>query len=172
MRWTSIAACAVIVMVSGSVAEAQPNYELNRIKGRMDTAEARFKAGEIDSARFQLNMVKDDMAQATPETKADPVFAKIKSRYNALDKKLWVSSTKSMMGHLLGAAGAVESAVCAMAIAEGKIPPTINLEDQDPECKLDYVALTARERVVKHALNNSFGFGGTNCSLVFSRYEG
>jgi 3-oxoacyl-[acyl-carrier-protein] synthase II len=91
---------------------------------------------------------------------------------HALGKKLWVSSTKSMMGHLLGAAGAVESAICAMAIAEGKIPPTINLEDQDPECKLDFVALTARERSVKHALNNSFGFGGTNASLLFSRYEG
>ena len=91
---------------------------------------------------------------------------------HALGKKLWVSSTKSMMGHLLGAAGAVESAVCALAIAEGKIPPTINLEDQDPQCPLDYVANTARERRVKHALNNSFGFGGTNASLVFSRFEG
>jgi 3-oxoacyl-[acyl-carrier-protein] synthase II len=91
---------------------------------------------------------------------------------HATDKHLWVSSTKSMTGHLLGAAGAVESAVCALAIAEGKIPPTINLTDPDPACPLDYVPNTARERVVKHALNNSFGFGGTNCSLVFSRYEG
>ena len=91
---------------------------------------------------------------------------------HALGKKLWVSSTKSMMGHLLGAAGAVESAVCALAIAEGRIPPTINLVDQDPECPLDYVANTARERRVKYALNNSFGFGGTNASLLFSRFEG
>jgi 3-oxoacyl-[acyl-carrier-protein] synthase II len=85
--------------------------------------------------------------------------------------KLWVSSTKSMMGHLLGAAGAVESAVCALAIAEGKIPPTINLHDQDPACTLDYVANTARERRLRHAISNSFGFGGTNCSLVFSRFS-
>jgi 3-oxoacyl-[acyl-carrier-protein] synthase II len=91
---------------------------------------------------------------------------------HALSKKLWVSSTKSMMGHLLGAAGAVESAICALAIQEGKIPPTINLTDQDPECLLDFVALTMRERRVRHALSNSFGFGGTNCSLVFSRFEG
>ncbi|MBX3258672.1 MAG: beta-ketoacyl-ACP synthase II [Labilithrix sp.] len=91
---------------------------------------------------------------------------------HATDKKLWVSSTKSMMGHLLGAAGAVESAVCALAVSEGKVPPTINLTDPDPACPLDYVPLTARERSIKHALNNSFGFGGTNCSLVFSRYEG
>lgn len=90
---------------------------------------------------------------------------------HALDKKLWVSSTKSMIGHLLGAAGAVESAVCALALAHGRIPPTINLQNQDPECVLDYVANVARERRIKHALNNSFGFGGTNCSLVLSRFE-
>jgi 3-oxoacyl-[acyl-carrier-protein] synthase II len=84
---------------------------------------------------------------------------------------LWVSSTKSMMGHLLGAAGAVESAVCALTVASGKIPPTINLTDPDPRCGLDYVPLVARERRITHALNNSFGFGGTNCSLVFSRVE-
>jgi 3-oxoacyl-[acyl-carrier-protein] synthase II len=90
----------------------------------------------------------------------------------ATDKKLWVSSTKSMMGHLLGAAGAVESAICALTIAEGRVAPTINLEDQDPQCPLDYVANTARERRVKHVMNNSFGFGGTNCTLVLSRFEG
>jgi len=87
------------------------------------------------------------------------------------DGHLWVSSTKSMMGHLLGAAGAVESAICALAIDSGKIPPTINLTDPDPRCGLDYVPLVARERRLRHALNNSFGFGGTNCSLVFSRFE-
>jgi 3-oxoacyl-[acyl-carrier-protein] synthase II len=91
---------------------------------------------------------------------------------HATDKKVWVSSTKSMMGHLLGAAGAVESAVCALAIAEGKIPPTINLTEPDPQCPLDYVPNAARERRLKYALNNSFGFGGTNASLLFSHFEG
>jgi 3-oxoacyl-[acyl-carrier-protein] synthase II len=91
---------------------------------------------------------------------------------HATDKKLWVSSTKSMMGHLLGAAGAVESAVCALTIAEGKVAPTINLVDQDPACPLDYVANEMRERRVRHVMNNSFGFGGTNCTLVLSRYDG
>lgn len=91
---------------------------------------------------------------------------------HATDKKLWVSSTKSMMGHLLGAAGAVESAVCALVLAEGRVPPTINLDDQDPQCPLDYVANTSRERRVRHVMNNSFGFGGTNCTLVLSRFEG
>jgi 3-oxoacyl-[acyl-carrier-protein] synthase II len=91
---------------------------------------------------------------------------------HATDKKLWVSSTKSMMGHLLGAAGAVEGAVCALAIAEGRVPPTINLVDQDPECALDFVANSARERRIRHAMKTSFGFGGTNCALVMSSLEG
>ena len=91
---------------------------------------------------------------------------------HATSKKLWVSSTKSMIGHLLGAAGAVESAICALALHDGKVPPTINLDDPDPECTLDYVPHEARDRKLSHAVNNSFGFGGTNASLVFSRFEG
>jgi 3-oxoacyl-[acyl-carrier-protein] synthase II len=91
---------------------------------------------------------------------------------HALDKKLWVSSTKSVMGHLLGGAGGVEAALCALALREGVVPPTANLDDQDPECPLDYVPHTARERTLKHVMSNSFGFGGTNVSLVFSRFEG
>jgi 3-oxoacyl-[acyl-carrier-protein] synthase II len=90
---------------------------------------------------------------------------------HAKSKKLWVSSTKSMTGHLLGAAGALESAVCALAIHEGKVPPTINLDEPDPQCTLDYVAHEARDRKLGHVVNNSFGFGGTNCSLVLSRFE-
>jgi 3-oxoacyl-[acyl-carrier-protein] synthase II len=87
---------------------------------------------------------------------------------HATGKDLWVSSTKSMMGHLLGAAGAVETAVCALAIAKSCVPPTINLVDPDPECVLDYIANTARTRHIRHAMNNSFGFGGTNCALLLS----
>jgi 3-oxoacyl-[acyl-carrier-protein] synthase II len=91
---------------------------------------------------------------------------------HALDKRLWVSSTKSMMGHLLGAAGAVESAICIKAMNTSLVPPTINLEDQDDECLLDCVPLVARERPLKHVMTNSFGFGGTNATLIFSKYEG
>jgi 3-oxoacyl-[acyl-carrier-protein] synthase II len=91
---------------------------------------------------------------------------------NATSKKLWVSSTKSMMGHLLGAAGAVETAICALSVAEESVPPTINLVDVDPECTLDYVPNEARRRRLRHVMNNSFGFGGTNCALVLSRLEG
>ncbi len=91
---------------------------------------------------------------------------------HARSKKLWVSSTKSMTGHLLGAAGALEAAVCAKAIATGSVPPTINLENQDPECEIDCVANTARERKIRHAMSNSFGFGGTNATLIVSAFEG
>jgi 3-oxoacyl-[acyl-carrier-protein] synthase II len=90
---------------------------------------------------------------------------------HATDKKLWVSSTKSMMGHLLGAAGAVEAAICVKAISTGHVPPTINLENQDPECVLDYVANEARDRKIQHAMSNSFGFGGTNVSLILSAFN-
>lgn len=90
---------------------------------------------------------------------------------HATDKRLWVSSTKSMMGHLLGAAGAVESAVCVETLRSGMIPPTINLDNQDPECPLDFVPHEARERKVERVMSNSFGFGGTNATLIFSRYQ-
>ena len=78
-----------------------------------------------------------------------------------------ISSTKSMTGHTLGAAGAIESIFCIMAINEGIIPPTINLDNPDPLCDLDYTPLVSNEKKVSVAMNNSFGFGGTNSTLVF-----
>jgi 3-oxoacyl-[acyl-carrier-protein] synthase II len=84
---------------------------------------------------------------------------------------LLVSSTKSMTGHLLGGAGGVESAVCILAMKHGIIPPTINLENPDPECDLDYVANVAREKKLRLTLNNSFGFGGHNATLLFRALE-
>jgi len=82
-----------------------------------------------------------------------------------------ISATKSMTGHLLGGAGAVEMAICALAIRDSVIPPTINLENPDPECDLDYTPNVAKEKRVRVALNNSFGFGGHNATLVATAFE-
>jgi 3-oxoacyl-[acyl-carrier-protein] synthase II len=82
-----------------------------------------------------------------------------------------VSSTKSMMGHLLGAAGGVEAGVIALALREQIVPPTVNYETPDPDCDLDYVPNTARRVRIQYALSNSFGFGGTNAALLMKRYE-
>jgi len=87
-------------------------------------------------------------------------------------RKLAMSSTKSMTGHTLGAAGGIEAAITALAIARGVLPPTTNYETPDPDCDLDYVPNQAREQRVDHAMTNSFGFGGTNAALVLSRYKG
>ncbi|HTR50140.1 MAG TPA: beta-ketoacyl-ACP synthase II, partial [Kofleriaceae bacterium] len=87
-------------------------------------------------------------------------------------KKLAMSSTKSMTGHTLGAAGGIEAGITALAIARGVLPPTTNYETPDPECDLDYVPNRAREQRVEFAMSNSFGFGGTNAALVLARYKG
>jgi 3-oxoacyl-[acyl-carrier-protein] synthase II len=84
--------------------------------------------------------------------------------------KLAVSSTKSMLGHMLGAAGGIEAVLSVLSIESQIAPPTINLENPDPECDLDYVPNTAREMIINVAMSNSFGFGGTNGTLIFKRY--
>ena len=100
------------------------------------------------------------------ETKA------LKLTFGEHAKKLQVSSSKSMTGHLLGAAGVVETIVCAKALQEGVIPPTINLDNPGEGCDLDYVPHTAREAKVRVAINNSFGFGGHNATVVVRKFEG
>jgi 3-oxoacyl-[acyl-carrier-protein] synthase II len=96
----------------------------------------------------------------------------IKSVFGDYAKELVVSSTKSMVGHLLGAAGATEGIFCAMATREGKIPPTINFSEADPACDLDYAHNRVVEQPVALALSNSFGFGGHNVTLAIRRWEG
>jgi 3-oxoacyl-[acyl-carrier-protein] synthase II len=89
---------------------------------------------------------------------------------HAISKKLAVSSTKSMTGHLLGGAGGLEAGITVLALRDGVLPPTINIDNQDPECDLDYVPNVSRNRDITYALSNSFGFGGTNGSLIFKKW--
>ena len=85
--------------------------------------------------------------------------------------KVDISSTKSMLGHMLGGAGAIETMICARTITEGVIAPTINLHTQDPECDLNYTPLTAKQADVRVTLSNSFGFGGHNACIMLRRYD-
>jgi 3-oxoacyl-[acyl-carrier-protein] synthase II len=104
---------------------------------------------------------------STKMNDANETFA-IKKVFGDHARKLMVSSTKSMTGHMLGAAGGVETAICALTIARGVVPPTINYTTPDPDCDLDYVPNTARKARVRRALTNSFGFGGTNACLALA----
>ena len=96
----------------------------------------------------------------------------IKSLFGDAAKRVAISSTKSMTGHLLGAAGGVEAGITALTIDRQVLPPTINYEFSDPDCDLDYVPNKPRAAQVIYALTNSFGFGGTNASILLKKFEG
>ena len=106
-------------------------------------------------------------AHGTSTPAGDPIeVTAVKAVFGDDARRLWMGSTKSMTGHLLGAAGGLEAVVCALALQRGVVPPTINLETPDPQCDLDLVPNTARNAKLKAAMSNSFGFGGHNVSLV------
>lgn len=96
----------------------------------------------------------------------------IKEVFGSDAKKIPISATKSMTGHLLGAAGSTEAIFTVLAIRDGIIPPTINYEEPDPECDLDYVPNVARRKSIRTGMSNAFGFGGTNATLIFKKFEG
>lgn len=124
----------------------------------------------LQDANLSPNQIQYINAHGTSTPVGDELeTAGVKSVFADHAKKLWVSSTKSMTGHTLGAAGAIESAFCILALRDQIVPPTINLKNPSEACDLDYVANQARDGKITHVLNNSFGFGGTNASLIFSK---
>jgi len=126
--------------------------------------------GALRNARVNADQVDYLNAHGTSTPLGDLNEANaIKAAMGDHAKKMVISSTKSMTGHLLGGAGGLESVFTVMALKDQKIPPTINLVDQDPECDLDYCANTARDAKLEIAVKNNFGFGGTNGTLVFKR---
>ena len=127
----------------------------------------------LDHAKITPEQVDYVNAHATSTGLGDVCETRaIKTVFGEHAKTVSISSTKSMTGHLLGGAGAVEMAACALAIRDSVIPPTINLENPDEECDLDYTPNVAKEKKVRVAVNNSFGFGGHNATLVAAEFTG
>ena len=125
----------------------------------------------LDSAGIKKEQVGYINAHGTSTPLGDIAETKaIKRAFTTHAEKLQISSTKSMVGHLLGAAGGIETIFTAMALHHELLPPTINLVQQDPECDLDYIPQTARKASLEYALNNSFGFGGTNSSVLLKKH--
>ena len=124
--------------------------------------DAGIKPGDIDYINAH--------GTSTPMNDLSETIA-MKTVFKEKTKNLPISSTKSMTGHLLGAAGGVESIFSILTIKNSLIPPTINYDEPDPECNLDYVPNVARKKVVRIVMSNSFGFGGTNATLIFKSFE-
>ena len=127
----------------------------------------------LSDAGVSPNVVSYINAHGTATGAGDVAETKaIKDAFGAHATELAVSSNKSMIGHCLGASGAIEAVATVLTIVNSLIPPTINLTDPDPDCDLDYVPLESRFQRVDVAASNSFGFGGHNVTLVFRRYDG
>jgi len=127
----------------------------------------------LDHAKTTPGQVDYINAHATSTGLGDVAETRaIKTVFGEHAHKVSISATKSMTGHLLGGAGAIEMAACALSIRDSVIPPTTNLENPDPECDLDYTPKVAKEKKVRIAVNNSFGFGGHNATLVAAEYNG
>jgi 3-oxoacyl-[acyl-carrier-protein] synthase II len=175
---------AVLVLESSDHAAARGAAPLAELLGYARNADAvhiaaptenaegaqRCMALALDDAGLGAGEVDYLNAHATSTGLGDAAEARaIRAVFGAHAERLAVSATKSMTGHLLGAAGALEALFCVRALETGILPPTINLERPDPECELDHVANKARRARIAVAASNSFGFGGTNVTLVFAR---
>jgi len=175
---------AVLVLESEAHARARGARVLAEVRGYAATGDAAHIAQPTENAEgaqrcMRLALADADLtpgdvdylnAHATSTPAGDVSEARaLRAVFGAHTDQLAVSATKSMTGHLLGAAGALEALLCIRALETGILPPTINLESPDPECELDHVAQKARRQRIRVALSNSFGFGGTNAALVLSR---
>ena len=128
--------------------------------------------GALKKARINASDINYINAHGTSTNLNDKTETKaIKNVFQNKAYEIPISSTKSMIGHTLGAAGAIEAAVTAMSIKEQTIHPTINLSDRDPECDLDYVTDGKRKVQIEYAMSNSFGFGGHNAVLILKKYS-
>ncbi len=180
-------AAAMVVLESLSSARERGAPILAELAGYAATADAHHVTappeegeGAVRAMRLCLEkagLSPQDVGYINAHATSTPVGDRSESRavravFGRRADEIPISSIKSMTGHLLGAAGAVEAIVCVLAIRDGMIPPTINYETPDPACDLDYVPNVARAKRVDVALSNSFGFGGHNATLVFRRFEG
>jgi 3-oxoacyl-[acyl-carrier-protein] synthase II len=138
--------------------------------GAMRAMQAALK--DAQTAPDQVDYINAHGTSTPLGDKAETLAVKRVFGSHVTDRKAWVSSTKSMIGHLLGAAGGVEAVACLKMMQTGKVHPTANLDTPDPDCNLDYVPKVARERKLKTVLSNGFGFGGVNASLLFKAFEG
>jgi 3-oxoacyl-(acyl-carrier-protein) synthase len=179
--------CAVIVLEELEHARRRGAQIYAEVLGQASSSDAYHMAAPDPTAEGAVRSMKWALADAhraitdidyinahgtsTPANDAGETLA-IKKLFGEYAYSVPISSTKSMIGHPMGAAGALEAIVCALTIKQGIIHPTINYEHPDPECDLDYVPNTAREAHVRTTLSNSFGLGGQNACLVLSKYEG
>lgn len=156
--------------LAGYGSSSDAHHITTPIPGGAGAARAMRKA--LESAEVQPNEVDYINAHGTGTGANDATeTAAIKSVFGEFAYKVPISSTKSMTGHLMGAAGAIEAIVCALTIQNGVIPPTMNYGEPDPDCDLDYVPNQAREKKVEVALSNTFGFGGHNATIVLKKYS-
>ena len=142
-------------------------YPMNAL---VDDQMSRLRAA-LDSAGLVADDIDYINAHGTATQVNDPIETNaIKQVFGDRAYRIPVSSTKSMTGHLIGAAGALEAMVCVKAMESGMVPPTINLDNSDPSCDLDYVPHEARAKDLNVVMSNSFAFGGQNCVLVFRKF--
>lgn len=177
---------AVLILESLSVAKKRGATIYGEIVGYGSTSDAyhitapepngTYAAKAIKQAIVEANILPNEIGYINAHGTSTPLNDKIetlaiKKALGDYSKDIPISSTKSMTGHLLGAAGSLEAVFCLFALGKGILPPTINYQKKDPECDLDYIPNQAREAKIKYALSNSFGFGGHNVTLMFKEFN-